>query len=49
MMSAKVLTVILSIKLAEPQFEGQTKHKLGNQEVKGIVDKVLHNQLTEFF
>jgi DNA gyrase subunit B len=35
------LTAVLSIKLAEPQFEGQTKTKLGNTEVKGIVESVV--------
>ena len=43
------LTAILSIKVPEPQFEGQTKTKLGNSEVKGIVDKVSMSALTEFF
>ena len=43
------LTAVISIKLAEPQFEGQTKTKLGNSEVKGIVDSLVYEQLTEFF
>ena len=43
------LTVIISIKLPEPQFEGQTKTKLGNSEVKGIVDSIVSSSLTEFF
>src|SRR5881296_72908 len=42
------LTAILSIKLPEPQFEGQTKMKLGNSEVKGIVDSGVYEKLTEF-
>ena len=36
------LTAIVSVKVAEPQFEGQTKTKLGNGDVKGIVDKVVY-------
>ena len=42
------LTAILCIKLPEPQFEGQTKMKLGNSEVKGIVDSGVYEKLTEF-
>lgn len=42
------LTAILSIKIPEPQFEGQTKMKLGNSEVKGIVDSGVYEKLTEF-
>jgi DNA gyrase subunit B len=42
------MTAILSIKIPEPQFEGQTKTKLGNSEVKGIVDSVLSEQLGNF-
>ncbi|MFQ6675087.1 MAG: DNA topoisomerase (ATP-hydrolyzing) subunit B [Fidelibacterota bacterium] len=42
------LTAILSVKVAEPQFEGQTKTKLGNGEVKGIVDSVVFEGLQEF-
>ncbi len=41
------LTAVLSIKLAEPQFEGQTKTKLGNTEVKGIVESVVAEALLE--
>lgn len=40
------LTAVLSIKVPEPQFEGQTKTKLGNSEVKGIVDGFVSDQLT---
>ena len=36
------LTAIISVKVAEPQFEGQTKTKLGNGEVKGVVDRVVY-------
>ncbi len=43
------LTAVISIKVSEPQFEGQTKTKLGNSEIKGIVDSIVYEQLTEFF
>jgi DNA gyrase subunit B len=43
------LTAVLSIKLKEPQFEGQTKTKLGNSEVRGIVDSLVSEYLTSFF
>ena len=42
------LTAIISIKLAEPQFEGQTKTKLGNTEAKGFVQRVVNEQLGEW-
>ncbi|MFU0827986.1 MAG: DNA topoisomerase (ATP-hydrolyzing) subunit B [Lachnoclostridium sp.] len=42
------LTAIISIKLPEPQFEGQTKQKLGNSEARGAVDSVVSEQLTYF-
>ena len=42
------LTAILSIKVAEPQFEGQTKTKLGNGEVKGLVDKIVYEGILNF-
>jgi DNA gyrase subunit B len=42
------LTAILSVKLPEPQFEGQTKTKLGNSEVKGIVESAVSAKLFEF-
>ena len=42
------LTAILSIKVPEPQFEGQTKTKLGNGEVKGLVDGVVYDGLQAF-
>lgn len=42
------LTAIISVKLAEPQFEGQTKTKLGNGEVEGIVRTVMSEQLAYF-
>ncbi len=40
------LTAVLSVKVPEPQFEGQTKTKLGNSEVKGIVESYVNDQLT---
>lgn len=43
------LTAVLSVKVPEPQFEGQTKTKLGNTEVRGIVDSLVNEQLTIFF
>ena len=43
------LTAIISIKMPEPQFEGQTKTKLGNSEMKGFVDSVVTQALSEFF
>ena len=42
------LTAIISIKIEEPQFEGQTKQKLGNSEARGAVDSVVTEQLTYF-
>ena len=42
------LTGVLSIKVPEPQFEGQTKAKLGNSEVKGIVETIVNEQLAVF-
>src|SRR3989344_4888956 len=43
------LTAIVSIKIPHPQFEGQTKTKLGNSEVKGLVDSIVTTALSEFF
>lgn len=43
------LTTVISIKIEEPQFEGQTKTKLGNSEVRGVVDSILSDRLSEFF
>jgi len=43
------LTAIVSLKIPEPQFEGQTKTKLGNSEVKGFVDSIVSSALSEFF
>ncbi len=42
------LTAIISIKIEEPQFEGQTKQKLGNSEARGAVDNIVCEQLTYF-
>ena len=42
------LTAIISVKVAEPQFEGQTKTKLGNSDVKGIVDKAVYEGILDF-
>ncbi len=43
------LTAVISIKMASPQFEGQTKMRLGNSNVKGIVDSLVYQTLTEYF
>ncbi|MFP4082789.1 MAG: DNA topoisomerase (ATP-hydrolyzing) subunit B [Candidatus Aminicenantes bacterium] len=43
------LCTVLSLKLKNPQFEGQTKTKLGNSEVKGIVESVVNEQLSTYF
>jgi DNA gyrase subunit B len=43
------LTAIVSVKLADPQFEGQTKTKLGNTEAKSFVQKVCNDQLRDWF
>lgn len=42
------LTAVISVKMMEPQFEGQTKTKLGNSEVSGVVDKVVGEMLSNF-
>lgn len=42
------LTVIISVKIEDPQFEGQTKQKLGNSEARGAVDSIVSEQLTYF-
>ena len=42
------LTAVISVKIAEPQFEGQTKTKLGNSEVMGAVDQMISESLTHF-
>ena len=42
------LTAIISVKVMEPQFEGQTKTKLGNSDVRGIVESIVNDGLSEF-
>ena len=42
------MTAVISVKISEPQFEGQTKQKLGNSEARGAVDGVVSEQLTYF-
>ncbi len=42
------LTAIISVKIPEPQFEGQTKTKLGNSEIKGIVDSCVYERFNQF-
>ncbi|NMA45533.1 MAG: DNA topoisomerase (ATP-hydrolyzing) subunit B [Lentisphaerae bacterium] len=43
------LTAVISVKVPDPQFEGQTKTKLGNGEVRGIVDSIVYDTLTTYF
>ncbi len=43
------LTAVISVKVPDPQFEGQTKTKLGNSEVRGIVESTVGEKLSEFF
>ena len=43
------LTAVISVKHPDPQFEGQTKTKLGNSDVRGIVESVIHEELTTYF
>jgi DNA gyrase subunit B len=43
------LTAVISVKMQNPQFEGQTKTKLGNSEVKGVVESIVGEGLREFF
>ena len=47
--SREGLTAVLSVKVGDPQFEGQTKTKLGNSEVKGIVESITNEHLGAFF
>lgn len=42
------ITAVLSVKLSDPQFEGQTKTKLGNSEMRGIVDSIITENMTSF-
>ena len=46
--AAEGLTAVISVKVPEPQFEGQTKTKLGNSEVKGIVSSIVYESLSRF-
>lgn len=43
------MTAVVSVKLSDPQFEGQTKTKLGNSEAAGIVGGILYEQLSQYF
>jgi DNA gyrase subunit B len=43
------MTAVISVKVHEPQFEGQTKARLGNSEVKGIVESLVYDRITLFF
>ncbi len=43
------ITAVLSIKVPQPQFEGQTKTKLGNSEIKGIVESLVNQKLNDYF
>lgn len=43
------LAAVISVRVPDPQFEGQTKTKLGNSEVEGIVTSVVHETLSKFF
>jgi len=43
------LTAILSVKMPEPQFEGQTKTKLGNSDIKGITDSLVNEAMATYF
>ena len=42
------MVVVITIKIPNPQFEGQTKGKLGNSEIKGLVESVLNEKFTEY-
>jgi DNA gyrase subunit B len=43
------LAAVISVKIPEPQFEGQTKTKLGNASIKGLVDSIVNTTLSEYF
>ena len=42
------LTAVISVKIPEPQFEGQTKTKLGNSEIKGLVDSIVYDSFSSY-
>ena len=43
------ISAVISVKLPEAQFEGQTKQKLGNAYIRTLVDGIVNDQLTEYF
>jgi DNA gyrase subunit B len=43
------ITAVISVKVPDPQFEGQTKTKLGNSEVRGIIESLVNSKLTDYF
>ncbi len=43
------ITAVISVKVPDPQFEGQTKTKLGNSDVKGIVESIVNERVTDYF
>src|SRR5207344_2257389 len=43
------LTAVVSVRLPEPQFEGQTKAKLGNSDIKGLVESIVNDKLAQAF
>jgi DNA gyrase subunit B len=43
------LTAVISLKLRNPQFEGQTKAKLGNSEIKGVIESMVYERLSDYF
>ena len=43
------LTAVVSVRLPEPQFEGQTKGKLGNSDIRGLVQQIVNDKLAESF
>ena len=47
--SREGLAAVISVKIKNPQFEGQTKTKLGNSEVKGLVESLVNEKLAAFF
>ena len=43
------ITAVISVKVPDPQFEGQTKTKLGNSDVKGVVESIVNEKITDYF